>query len=493
VMLDFSRVLRLGHRTTGETESELAQRLAAHRVSVAVDAAVPGALTTATILVSGLARLPGEVSLDPSSLSPREVDALAAAMSAVHPQRRLDVRAARPDEFRVDVGPGHRGGVHGLPVAHGYQIGWSSRRVAVPPEAPPVSGLGAAATAAALACETFKAAAGVTGIRGGRPTSRSFCPVSLTSRPQDGPILPASWRLDGAVAGIGAIGTGIALILSLLPVEGALLLVDRQLIAIENLGTYSLGGMADVEACRHKTAVAAAILDRFTTRRFEGDVADLPSRIDSGSERWPPVILAGLDSPDARRDLQQVWPDLLIDGATGDTMAGLHEVVAGGEPCMECLFPPATRSTAAEVLAAATGLAPEVAAQGSHLLAPEHLRDLPPEQQARLRPHLGREICGLARPFGLTDLVDDGFQPAVPFVSLTVATLVVGRLVARATGRKPRTNLVQFDVLAGPHLISRQHRRGVSGCRCNVRRGTITAVRTRRAGANVVASEDHHP
>jgi hypothetical protein len=205
------------------------------------------------------------------------------------------------------------------------------------------------------------------------------------------------------------------------------------------------------------------------------------------------VILAGLDSPDARRDLQQVWPDLLIDGATGDTMAGLHEIVAGGDPCMECLFPPATRSTAAEALAAATGLAPEVAAQGSLLLAPEHLRDLPPEQQARLRPHLGREICGLARPFGLTDLVDDDFQPAVPFVSLTAATLVVGRLVARATGREPRTNLAQFDVLAGPHLMSRQHRRGVAGCRCSVRRGTIAAVRAHRAEAiGLGRSEEHH-
>jgi hypothetical protein len=485
-MFDHSRAVRLGHRTTGETESALASRLAAHGVSVAIDAGIPGTLTTGKVLLSTLARLPGGLSLDRGTLSRREIETLLGAVAEIHPDRTVEVRGARPAELRVDVGPGMRGGIHGVPVGHGYRIGWST--LARCHSGPPVSGLGSVSAAAALAGEVFKVAAGVTGIRGQLPRSRSFCPVSLTARPEDGPDLPEGWHLEGALAGVGAIGTGIALILSFLPIGGALLLIDRQMIAIENLGTYSLGGLADVEASRQKTAVAARVLSNFSTCCFDGDVAALPARIDAGLERWPRTILAGLDSPEARRDLQQVWPDLLIDGATGDTMAGLHEIVGPGQPCMECLFPPTIRSSAAEALASATGLPVDIAAQGSLLLRHEHLDGLAPDRQDRLRPYVGREICGLARPFGLTDLDDEDYQPAVPFVSLTAATLVVGRLIARAVGRRPRTNVAQFDVLAGPQLISRMHRRAVAGCRCEVRRSTIATVRALRDRAAAAAA-----
>jgi len=477
-VLDHSRALRLAHRATGEAESALEGRLAAHGVSVGIDTGVPGALTAGRVLLSTLARLPGGVSLDRATLAGREIQELLEAVAEVHPDRTIEVRAARPNELAVDVGPPVRGALHGVPIGHGYHIGWS------PPAARlsglPASGLGSVSTAAALAAEVFKVAAGVLGIRGRRPRSRSFCPVSLTAHPEDGPDLPPDWLLDGAVAGVGAIGTGIVLILSVLPIRGALLLVDRQVISIENLGTYSLGGTADVEASRPKTAVAARVLPHFSTRCFDGDVAALPARIDSGLETWPRVILAGLDSPEGRRDLQQVWPDLLIDGATGDTMAGLHEVIGAGQPCMECLFPASARSIAVGALAKATGLALDIAAQGSLRLTDEHLEGLPPERQGRLRPYIGSEICGLAHAFGLTDLDAGDYQPTVPFVSLTAATLVVGRLIARATGRRPRTNVAQFDVLAGPELMSRIHRRGVIGCRCDVRHSTISRVRSSR-------------
>jgi hypothetical protein len=122
----------------------------------------------------------------------------------------------------------------------------------------------------------------------------------------------------------------------------------------------------------------------------------------------------------------------------------------------------------------------DIAAQGSLLLRDEHLDGLARDRQDRLRPYVGHEICGLAVAFGLTDLDDDDYQPAVPFVSLTAAALVVGRLIAREVGLRPRTNVAQFDVLAGPQLMSRMHRRGVAGCRCEVRRSTIATVRALR-------------
>lgn len=282
--------------------------------------------------------------------------------------------------------------------------------------------------------------------------------------------------------GLGAIGSGTALILSELPVEGRLDLVDPQRFSPENLGTYSLGDAASIREAQFKTQLARAALHRFETRGWQVPVADIPSLIDSAQIGWPSFVLAGLDSAEARRDTQRIWPDLLIDGATGDTMVGLHVVRDAGRPCLACLFPPpaAPAGAAVAALAAATGLPAPLVVRGAERLRAEHLAGLDASQRARLEPFVGREICGLATALGLADLPDEGYRPAVPFVSLTAATLVVGRLIAHATGSAAKGNFVQFDALAGPRRMTSEERNPRLGCYCSERETVIAEVRSQR-------------
>ena len=81
-------------------------------------------------------------------------------------------------------------------------------------------------------------------------------------------------------------------------------------------------------------------LRRFDVISFRGPVEQLPAAVDSGAVPWFRTVLTALDSADARREAQRLWPDRLIDAATGDTMLGIHDHKHGVGPCLICFFPP---------------------------------------------------------------------------------------------------------------------------------------------------------
>ncbi|HWF17576.1 MAG TPA: hypothetical protein VG244_15435 [Acidimicrobiales bacterium] len=57
-----------------------------------------------------------------------------------------------------------------------------------------------------------------------------------------------------------------------------------------------------------------------------------------------------------RHDAQGLWPDRLIDAATGDTVVGLQDIVPDG-PCLRCLIPaPIAEESAAHAVAQELGL-----------------------------------------------------------------------------------------------------------------------------------------
>src|SRR5262249_26222143 len=152
-----------------------------------------------------------------------------------------------------------------------------------------------------------------------------FCPVTLSSDLGGAPDLPDVVTLNLALIGVGAIGTGIALILSELPAEGALLAVDRQRVDREDRGTYAIRTVADRAARPRKVDLAIRALHRFEVSEFPYPLAQLLAAVDAGTVPWPSLVLTALDTPEARREAQRLWPDRLIDGATGDTMVGLHD------------------------------------------------------------------------------------------------------------------------------------------------------------------------
>jgi molybdopterin/thiamine biosynthesis adenylyltransferase len=307
-----------------------------------------------------------------------------------------------------------------------------------------------------------------------------FCPVSLGRDLKVAP-LKVGGPVDLGLVGLGAVGTAVARILGGLGFERAsALLIDPETFAIENLGTYSLGTLADIGV--PKVELAAAALEGWSLRLLSGPVEDAIAPVDAGSLPWPRTMICGLDSIEARRAAQGLWPDRLIDGATGDTAVGLHEAMTTGA-CMRCFFPDRIPArSAAQLLSEEIGLPVELLTQGDERLEEKELAELTERQRERLTPHIGKPICGLASAVGLGGAKDDTYMPSVPFVSQQAACLAVGRLLARRTGMVELPNTVQYNAMLGPLRMTKMTRPPRPGCYCQERADVIRMVRHERSG-----------
>lgn len=483
--LEHSRTLLLGTAASGRDEGALESALESSRVVVSLEPGLPAAPLTTRVLLTTLRRLPGRLVLEPQGLPVGLVDELAAAVAAIDPERPLEVGRAREATVRLHVGPGRVDRAIGLvPDGHGAHI--AGQRTAVVRPARPASALGAVYTAALGAAEAFKYTARVLPARRVFHRHLRFCPVSLSTDLTAAPLVDAPLELDLTLVGVGAIGTGVAMILAALEAGGRLVAVDYQSFAAENRGTYSLGGAAEMATKPPKVDLAAAALSHFDVIPFPNKVEELIAAVDSGQVPWFPLVVSGLDTAAARRATQRLWPDRLVDAATGDTMLGLHEHVYGVGPCMRCFFPEERGGpSATERLAELTGLAPERLMRGDDPLTEADLDGLDVEGRARLVQYLGKPVCGLAEAFGLSALAAAGYQPAVPFVSLQAAALAVGRVVAAELGLEKLPNLVQYDGLFGPQAATLDDMAVAPECYCQARARTIAKVRAKRKPPHV--------
>lgn len=487
-MLEHSRSLLLAAAVVGVPPSALEQRLEGSTVVVSLDPALPLGLLTTRVLLTTLRRGPGRLALERDGLPGREAERLEVAANAVDFSRPLHVGRLADDDRAVHIHVGAsapRGVIRIVPEGYGAHIAAASSAIISPTRAG--NELGAVYTAALGATEAFKHAAGVRPARRVLHRHLKFCPVTLSDDLGRAPGLPDPLALNLALIGVGAIGTGIALVLSELPVEGVMLAVDRQQFDRENRGTYAIGTAEDAAARPSKVELAARVLRWFDVRKFPYPLSRLLAAIDEGAVPWPSLVLTALDTPEARREAQRLWPDRLIDAATGDTMVGLHDHLFGTDPCMRCLFPEQHDLTSgAEQLADQLGIAPEVLADGERILEASDLRGMPEGQQDRLRPQLGRPVCGLVRALGLTTADAEGFMPSAPFISLQAACLSVGRLLADVLGVARSGNFVQYDGLIGPQHASVLQIKRSPACYCSSRAQTIAGVRSRRRGRGTV-------
>ena len=481
--VDHSRSMRLAHRVS-ESSSDLERRLDASTTVVTVDLSMPLADMTATVLMTTLRRGPGNLVLVSDGLPAPFLNAAEERVAAVDPERPLLV-ARQDDELPddaviVNVGPtAPPGAIRVVPEGFGAHLA-SGREAVITPRQPgnPVGGVYAAALAAG---EVFKHTVSVVPDRRVLHPHLQFCPLSLSADLAAAPPLPSQLELDLTQAGVGAIGTGIVLLLGLLEAEGRLIVVDPQTFAPENVGTYSIGTYAQGQERPLKVEMAKQALPRFDVNPIDLRVDQVVQAIDRAEARWTPTVLTALDSPEARRDAQRLWPDRLIDAQTGDTMLGLCDHRHGTDPCLWCLFAvDRTQPSGAEKVAEELGLSMALLADPDATLIEAHLKGLPPEKQERLRPHLGKPACGLARATGLTDVNAGDYQPSIPFVSLQAACLSVARLVASLEAFDPGFNFVQYDGLIGPQAASLLQMKRRQGCVCQERSLSIEATRARR-------------
>ena len=303
-----------------------------------------------------------------------------------------------------------------------------------------------------------------------------------------GTPLPEELHADLLLVGAGAIGNGIAHLLARLPIDGRAWVVDAQRYQPENLGTCLLIGPSDIDT--PKAEFAAQVLDgRLKASGFHEEIAEFRRRL--GREiPYPVIILNGLDNPEARREIQYTWPDMIIDGAIGDFPCQVsRHSWSDDSACLACLFRQAGGEAAEQVQSRATGLSISRVRQFDALVTDEDVRGAPLERQDWLRAHVGQQICSVVREGVAQEVSDEqhlpGFEPSVPFVACMSASMVVAEAVRFLAGWQTALDTrFQFDLLRGPERgeMFPQERR--QDCDCVTRAANIEKWRNARMAAS---------
>jgi molybdopterin/thiamine biosynthesis adenylyltransferase len=338
--------------------------------------------------------------------------------------------------------------------SNGWLARVSSGDLRLPADCALENPIGALAAASLGVGEVFKRLIKVKPERGDLLNGIVFSLRSYRTGDSDaGPALPANLELDVLLVGGGAIGNGVAHLLSQLPCHGRIDIVDRQEYGEENLGTCILIG-AD-QLGQPKAEVLASMLN---TPRL--DATGFPMAFERYlNERSviPEVVVNGLDNISARHEVQrELWPDVIFDGAIGDfTCQASRHPWPDDIACLICMFREPVGKAADVLQSEATGLSLDRVCDPDGTIAQSDVDHAPAERQKFLRARLGRRICSVIQEGIALQVSEDqqakGFEPSVPFTACFSACMVVAEVVAHLMNwpsvLEPR---FQFDFLVGP-------------------------------------------
>jgi len=316
--------------------------------------------------------------------------------------------------------------------------------------------LGAYAAACFGVAEVFKRLIDLFPERGALQEHLTFSlDTYATGEVDKGPVLPEELNVDLLLVGAGAIGNGVALLLRQLPCRGHITVVDGQTCEPPNLGTCVLLGPTDLG--RGKAEVIAHFLgSRLSADCFRGRLGDYAGRL-GGEVRYPSVVLSALDSVSSRHEVQDLWPDLVIDGAIEEFITQVSRHPWREEiGCLRCLFRETPSAPAEKLQSAATGLSSQRISDPDSQITEEDVGIAPPSHRGWLRERIGRTVCSVVQEGVLREISarpsEVGPTVTTPFVAGLSAAMAVAELVKHSCGWK--TTLAprfQFDCLRGPH------------------------------------------
>lgn len=484
---NYSRPLRLAVGSSDANEADLRTRLEKSTVLVTADAEAPAVSSTLLVLIGNLRRLPVRLHLDPNGgdgeLEPNLVSHLQELTAGIDADRSVSLTRSEDITFHVHVGTSSTS-AHVSGVADGHGTRLRPNGIPFGSLQQPGTGLGGILTGAMLTAEVFKDVVDVLPDRRGPLRSIDFCPVTL-GEPDDA-IRPLAPLQDTTLVGGGAIGTAVALIFRELNAVGVLTVVDPETFDHPNVTTYSLGDRATAAAKTPKVHLVRDQLRGVTVDPIIGTARDYIDAIDAGDRSMPTTVLGAVDSVDARHEIAAIHAIHTLDGSTGGetgTMLSLSEATWVG-PCLRCYYPqrPAQGPSVIDILAVRTGLPRDLLARGTDKLTANELTaldNLTPEDRVILKNHVGKNICGLGKAFGLTG-ENNSFNPSAAFVAQQAASLVVGALIR--AGVTTHANSVQYDALFGPNDDMTLTRNPRSTCRCQNQQDIHREVRAYRRG-----------
>jgi hypothetical protein len=141
---------------------------------------------------------------------------------------------------------------------------------------------------------------------------------------------------DFAIAGAGAGGTAALYALASFPdLSGEVILVEPGRLKESSLGRYLMSTYDQVHGAMHKLESVKRFLAIHSPRiRIQGE----PRFWNEVARDWK-TVLATVDTPEARWDVQRSGPQVILDAGVIGTLYAVLRVVPGGW-CLECKHPP---------------------------------------------------------------------------------------------------------------------------------------------------------
>jgi len=305
-----------------------------------------------------------------------------------------------------------------------------------------------------------------------------------------GPELPININIpDTLLVGAGAIGNGIALLMSQLPLGGRLHIVDSQDYQDENLGTSVLvdptGWLGIPKA---KKLAGWLSLNSKLTVTGEKDFIENALSQDVVKSMKVDLVLNGLDDVQARYDSQLAWPRIIVDGGINETGAAVvqHRLDNRGMACLHCSFE-LPKEDHIKTQQRLTGLSLASLADQGRVLAEEDIDQADSHKREWLKKMYKqkRRICSVVseaalESFGVNAV--EGFRPSVPFVATAAAALVVAQAVkALQFPHEPYPQWFTIgSILLGSESAVQVNRFASPSCLCVRKRGMINSIRQKR-------------
>jgi hypothetical protein len=368
--------------------------------------------------------------------------------------------------------------------------GWCAR---VSSTGTPLSGqcgqtnaIGAMAAASLGVSDIFKRLIGLKDERGALFDGLAFsCYESSAGVDDPGPNLPEVLDIPlTALIGQGAIGNGIVLVLSQLPLRGKIYLLDPQEYGPENLGTCVLLGPLGVDRSL-KVDWNAEFLKRTGSRLSAKPIPRKVEDAHADLDPLPAIVVNGLDQIPARHAAQDLWPDALFDGAIGDFSCQFFAHVWGDEfACAKCIFVVPDAPDPAIKESRESGLSVERIRDPDSVVGLKDVEAAPLEKREFLRERVGKTVCSVASEAVLQAISQQGTgnlgSASVPFVATMSSAMVAGALVRWTLDGTTGCHRFYFDLLQGPQRGEHFNEHPRPGCMCVARKDAIVRARSRR-------------
>ncbi len=377
--------------------------------------------------------------------------------------------------------------------SNGWVARVSSGTLPLPSDLDQPNALGALMAASLGVTEVFKRIFGVPHDVAPLLEKTEFSLFEQTTTPTwIGPPLPKEIRIpDTLLVGAGAIGNGIALLFSQLPFRGRIHVVDKQDYADENLSTCILleleGWLGQPKATRLAT---------WMRENSNLDVTGEKGLIET-AKSGPEVsglaidlVLNGLDDVEARRETQDLWPSIIIDGGINEIGAAVvqHRLDQKQLACLKCWFEP-QKIDARLLQSQLTGLNIASLTDTGRLLTEEDIAQAIEGKRDSLRERKreGKTLCSIISEEALATKLgveaQEGFKPSVPFVATAAAAMVVAEAVkALAFPETPVASMFQIaSLFLGPEESAQSlYRLPSASCNCVAHRKMIDQLHDKR-------------